>query len=508
MAGNNVKRANELVEFRPENLVELERCERDPIHFITEYCKIEHPIHGIIPFDLYPFQKDLIESFLNNRFTLALCSRQLGKTTCAAAFFLWYASFEEHKTVLIVSNKESNATEFIHRIQVMYEYLPRWLKPGVTSDGWNKKSVGFDNGCRVISRATSESSARGLSLSIVFADELAFVRDNIQQEFWSALSPTLSTGGSCIVASTPNGDMNLFAQLARASESKVNEFVFKKYLWHDVPERDEAWKRSEILRIGEEKFLQEHLCHFLSSEAMLISSMILSTIKTVPHIQELKEFKLWDNFDPSKSYIVGVDPSTGIDNDFSVIEVFEFPAMIQVGEFRSNTCNTTQLYQALKGILNMMERVGCEIFYSSENNGIGEGLLVCIENDENAPEHAEFITQANSKRDGFTTTNKAKIKACIKLREMFETGKITVKSEQLLFEFKNFIRTRTSYEAQPGGTDDCISAVLIVIRVLEEIILYNDEAYAMMEESLGGDYFSGEETYNENGEGAAMPMVF
>jgi len=951
MAGNNVKRANELVAFKPENLIDLERCERDPIYFIKEYCKIEHPTRGIIDFALYPYQEDLIHSFVNNRFTLALCSRQLGKTTCAAAFFLWYASFEEHKTVLIVSNKESNATEFIHRIQVMYEYLPKWLKPGVTSDGWNKKSVGFDNGCRVISRATSESSARGLSLSIVFADELAFVRDNIQQEFWAALSPTLScvtgdtliltkngyeridsfhvnrnvgdyfeidgvevygkngieplshgyvspksdtliietqrgfmlevthdhplytlsenpdmeqaknlttdnylridygmnhfgiaslnddtaymlggyiaegwashfknannervnsaiyianvnsdfreiyyrngfsddpnqshkirkfgvdecrlweseygidftkkcydkvipryimesdgktvgmflrglydgdgsitvdkginltstsrkliqevqllltnfgilttivkndsekillrerkngrllpqgkpvqslrdswglnisrsnakkfkkfvgfhinykkqkldecistypqddykqkiipfgtiknviadivrscgktkkwfrdngcrldkvfdkstnrtctirwlskfhdltkdydcaagysdmfrellgyrciwdkiktitpstnktydftvpnthtflqngilgsnTGGSCIVASTPNGDMNLFAQLARASEAKTNEFVFKKYLWTDVPERDEAWKRSEVMRIGEEKFLQEHMCHFLSSESMLISSLILSTIKTYPHIQELKEFKLWDNFDPAKSYIVGVDPSTGIDSDFSVIEVFEFPAMIQVGEFRSNTCNTTQLYQALKGILNMMERVGCEIFYSSENNGIGEGLLVCIENDENSPEHAEFITQADSKREGFTTTNKAKIKACIKLREMFESGKITIKSQQLLFEFKNFIRTRTSYEAQPGGTDDCISALLIVIRVLEEIIQYNDEAYAMMEENMSGDYFSGEESYNENGEGAAMPMIF
>jgi len=870
-------------------------------------------------------------------------------TTCAAAFFLWYATFEEHKTVLIVSNKESNATEFIHRLQVMYEYLPKWLKAGVDGE-WNKKSVGFDNGCRVISRATSDSSARGLSLSIVFADELAFVRDNIQDEFWAALSPTLScvtgdtlvltkngyekiedfhkgkgvgdyfeidgvevygkegieplshgyvspesdtliietqrgfmievthnhplyaltenpemvkaknlttanylridygmnhfgkksldsdiaymlggyiaegwsshfknakgervnsaiyianldsdfrevfyrngfsddlnqshkirkfgvdvcrfweneyginftqkcydkeiphyimqsnsktigmflrglydgdgsitvnrginltstsrkliqqvqillmnfgilttlvkndaekimirerescrllpqgkpiqslrdswglnisrsnaglfqrcvgfnikykgdkleecikkypqddykqkvipfdiiknvisnivessgktkkwfrdkgcrldklfnkstertctlrwlevfykavrhmdcvaqyhnifnellgydciwdkiktitpstnktydftvpkthtflqngilgsnTGGSCIVASTPNGDMNLFAQLARASEAKTNEFVFKKYIWEDVPERDEAWKKSEIMRIGEEKFLQEHLCHFLSSEAMLISSMVLSTIKPKQHVRELKEFKLWDSFSPEKSYIVGVDPSTGIDNDFSVIEVFEFPTMIQVGEFRSNTCNTTQLYQALKGILIMMERVGCQIFYSSENNGIGEGLLVCIENDENAPEHAEFVTQANSKREGFATTNKSKIKACIKLREMFESGKIEIKSEHLLFELKNFIRTKASYEAQPGATDDCISAVLIVIRILEEIILYDDRAYAMMEESLGEDYFSND-VYDENGVDAAMPIVF
>ena len=506
MASNNIKRANELVAYKPEDLIDLRKCSQDPIYFIKKYCKIEHPVRGIIDFALYPYQEDLITSFLENRFTLALCSRQLGKTTCAAAFFLWYATFEEHKTVLIVSNKESNATEFIHRIQVMYEYLPKWLKAGVDGE-WNKKSVGFDNGCRVISRATSESSARGLSLSIVFADELAFVRDNIQSEFWAALSPTLSTGGSCIVASTPNGDMNLFAQLARASEAKTNEFIFKKYIWEDVPERDEAWKKSEIMRIGEEKFLQEHLCHFLSSEAMLISSMVLSTIKPKQHVRELKEFKLWDSFSPEKSYIVAVDPSTGIDNDFSVIEVFEFPTMIQVGEFRSNTCNTTQLYQALKGILLMMERVGCQIFYSSENNGIGEGLLVCIENDENAPEHAEFITQADSKRAGFGTTNKSKIKACIKLREMFESGKIEIKSEHLLFELKNFIRTKASYEAQPGATDDCISAVLVVIRILEEIILYDDRAYAMMEESLGEDYFS-EDNYDENGVNAAMPMVF
>lgn len=428
-------------------------------------------------------------------------------TTCAAAFFLWYASFEEHKTVLIVSNKESNATEFIHRIQVMYEYLPNWLRPGVTADGWNKKSVGFDNGCRVISRATSESSARGLSLSIVFADEIAFVRPSIQEEFWASLSPTLSTGGACIVASTPNGDMNLFAQLARASEAGTNEFKFKKYVWYDVPERDEAWKNSEIMRIGEEKFKQEHLCHFLSSEALLVSSIILEAVSTKPPYKQLKGFNFWGEFETGKSYIVGVDPSTGIDNDFSVIEVFEFPTLIQIAEFRDNTVSTVQLYHALKAILLMMEQVGCEIFYSSENNGIGEGMLVCMETDENAPEHAEFITQANSKRLGFTTTAKEKIKACIKLRERFESGRITIYSSILLAEMKNYVRNKSSYEAQIGATDDCISALLIVLRIVEEVIMYNDEAYAMFAAEIDGDYFSDEYDSNST-ESAALPIVF
>lgn len=506
MSTETVKRANTPVEYTPHDLIELRKCSEDPVYFIKNYCKIEHPAKGLVNFTLYPFQEEMIRAFYEHRFVLTENSRQSGKTTCAAAYFLWYAAFHDHKTILIVSNKASNASEFIHRVRVMYEYLPFWLKPGVTSTGWNAQSVGFDNSSRIISRATSESSARGLSLSLVFADELAFVRDNIQEEFWAALSPTLSTGGSLIVASTPDGDSNLFAKLAREAQSGLNEFKYFKYIWTDVPGRDEAWKKSEIMRIGPDKFLQEHECHHLSSGSILVSSLTLQQrIHVEDPIKILKEFKIWAEFERGKRYILGIDPATGTGSDFSVIEVFEFPSMIQVAEFRDNTTSSALLYKAMKSIIKFIEINGCEIYYSVENNGVGEGVLALLEADENAPMNAEFITQENSKRPGFVTTNRTKLKACLTLREMIEDGTIKIKSDAVLTELKNYIRTKRGYQAKDGATDDAISAILIVIRILEEIIQFDDEAFAMMTDKLDEDYFDENKASNEDD--YAMPMV-
>lgn len=508
MSSSTVKKANQLVEYTPDNLNELKKCSEDPVYFIENYVKITHPVKGLIPFALYDSQKKIIKGFQNNRFVLNEISRQFGKTTLAAAYFIWYASFNENKTILIVSNNMANASEFIHRVRGIYEELPMWLKPGVVRDGWSKQSVGFDNKSRIISRATSENSARGLSLSLIFCDELAFIRESVAQEFWLAISPTLSTGGSMIIASTPNGDSNLFARLAREAESGVGEFKYFKYIWSDIPGRNEDWKKSEISRIGSEKFLQEHECHRISSESILVSSMILQqVIHVIDPIKEVKDFKIFKEIEKGKRYIIGIDPATGVGKDFSVIEIFEFPAMIQVAEFRSNITSSPQLYKAVKSIIKLIESYGCEIYWSVENNGVGEGLLSLLENDDNAPENAEFITQDGSNRLGFNTTNRHKMKACLSLRDMIEDGTMTIYSKDVLNELKNYIRTRKGYEAKEGSTDDCISAILIVIRILEAIIQYDDDAFDLMTAKLDEDYFD-EGNYNPNSEDSALPMVF
>lgn len=93
---------------------------------------------------------------------------QSHNTTTIGAFLLWYAMFTNDATVLVVSNKGDNAKEVIERIKFMYESCPLWLKPGVTDDGYNKHSLRFDNGSRIISQATSENSGRGLSISLLF----------------------------------------------------------------------------------------------------------------------------------------------------------------------------------------------------------------------------------------------------------------------------------------------------------------------------------------------------
>ena len=263
-----LKRANEEHEYTLEHLVELSKCSEDVVYFVRTYCQIQHPMYGTVPFNLYPYQEHMLRIYQENRQTIVLSARQTGKSITSAAFLLWYAMFKTEKTILIASNKNDNAMEMIYRIKFMYEHMPHWIKPGLTDDGYNKHAIGFDNGSRILSTATSENSGRGLSISLLFLDEFAFVRDTVQEEFWTSISPTLATGGSCIITSTPNGDSNLYAKLWRGanipleygSELGSNGYYPIYVAWNAAPNRDEDFKKKEIAKIGEIRWNQEYEC--------------------------------------------------------------------------------------------------------------------------------------------------------------------------------------------------------------------------------------------------------
>ncbi len=498
-----IKRANEEIEYTPAQVKELLKCSQDPIYFIENYVMIQHPTKGAIPFILYDYQKELLHNYHHNRYNIILSARQTGKSTTSAAFLLWYAIFHDDKTVLIVANRNSNAMEMISRIRYAYEYLPTWLKPGVADDGWNKHGVGFDNKSRIVSQATSEDSGRGMSISLLFCDEFAFVRGGIQELFWASISPTLATGGSCIIASTPNGDSNLFAQLWRGAEMGVNDFKSKWVRWDEPPGRDEAFKISEIGKIGEEKWRQEYECEFISSEALLISSILLNSFNKLVSLPDpdARGVNWWTPFEKGKTYLIGVDPATGSGSDFSSIEVFSFPDLVQVAEFRSNTTSSPILYLTLVWILRKAGQAGANVYFSVENNGVGEGIISLYQADENPPPVGEFVSEEGKGRMGMTTTGKSKIRACMNFKQLVERSKLGIRSKPLLSEMKNYTRKNGSYEAQLGATDDSISATLIIIRLLEEISTYEQDAYDTLYSVDESEYFG---EYDENDVGLAI----
>lgn len=264
-----------------------------------------------------------------------------------------------------------------------------------------------------------------------------------------------------------------------------------------------------------------HNCVFLSSEALLINSLVLSNLtpvveSIVPYtvIHDVKtgaDVILWEEIKPGGTYLVGVDPATGNGEDYSAIEIFAFPSMKQVGEYRSNTMSTNDLYSVLKNILNHIEKKKAMAYFSIENNGVGEGVISLYEADESLPEMAEFISEEGKKRRGMTTTAKNKMKACVNLKEMIEKDTLHISSKTLLAELKMYIRHKGAYAAQLGGTDDCISAVLIVVRLIEEIATYDQEAfdklYTANVDEWGQDEWDGYEGgYDEKDEG--LPMTF
>ena len=145
--------------------------------------------------------------------------------------------------------------------------LPMWLKPGISEETFNKHEIGFDNGSRILSEATSEKSGRGLSIALLYLDEFAHVAPEIQEEFWTSIEPTLSTGGNLIVTSTPNGDSDIFAQLWNGAQVQANGFTPIEIKWDEPPGRDAQFKEETIARIGELKWNQEYAC--LSPECLV-----------------------------------------------------------------------------------------------------------------------------------------------------------------------------------------------------------------------------------------------
>ena len=267
-----VKKPHTRQTFTKEELLEYARC-MDPIYgpeyFMSKYVYVQHTQLGRVLFELYDYQKELIDCYHNHRYSISLVSRQMGKSTLAAAYLLWYATFTKDVTILVASNKNDGAMEIMHRLRFAYEHLPNFLRAGVVS--YNKKSIEFDNGSRIIAQATTENTGRGLTLNLVYLDEFAFVPPRIAKEFWTSISPTLSTGGKCIITSTPNNDEDQFAEIWHLANKRIDEYGnetptgvngFRPYLatWERHPDRDQAWADEEFAKIGEDRFSREHLC--------------------------------------------------------------------------------------------------------------------------------------------------------------------------------------------------------------------------------------------------------
>lgn len=510
-----LKKAHTEHEFTPEELVEFALCSEDPVYFCKKYIRVQHPKRGAIPLELYPYQEKMMHMYIENRYTVVLSARQTGKSTISAIYLLWFAMFHEDKTILIASNKNKGAMEMIQRIRFAYEELPMFLKPGVSDDGWSKHTVAFDNGSRIESTATSENSGRGMSISLLFLDEFAFVKPNVQEEFWTSILPTLSTGGSCIMSSTPNGDSDLFAQLWRAADcgTMVDKdslnFVPIHVRWDEPPGRDEAFKKTQIRLLGELKWRQEFECEMLSSDQLLIDTRVLFGMKTITEpVLVYNDFTFWQKLQSEQTYIVTVDPSTGSGLDYSVIDVYHFPSLNQVAQFRNNTMNSPMLYAKLKWMLGIMEEKMCTTYFTIENNGVGEGILALYQNDENPPEYAEMVSDGGT-RDGMNTNKASKLKSCVSLKELFEGGKIQVNSPQTLKELKNFVRRKGSYEAQIGSTDDTVSCLLLLTRTLIEISTHEQAAFDKLYRFDEKDYFSGGSADDSSEyDSDPLPMVF
>lgn len=179
---------------------EMLRCVNDPVHFVSTYVKIQHPTKGTTSFVPTFYQNDMFLACRDRKNVIASTSRQTGKTSTAAAFILWDAIFNFNHTTLIVSHTHASANDVMDRIRFMYVNLPEWLKPKLVRN--NKTEIILDNNCKIFTQAASEYAGRGLTLSMVYFDEFAFINPRYQKEMMTSLIPALGPDGKRIVFST------------------------------------------------------------------------------------------------------------------------------------------------------------------------------------------------------------------------------------------------------------------------------------------------------------------
>ena len=487
---NLTKRAYQVESWSKDQILELARCANDPVYFLEQYAWIQHPTKGRVKFVLFDYQKDLLRCYHENKYSINMLGRQMGKTTVAAGYLLWYAMFVEDSTILIAAHKHTGAQEIMGRIRFIYENLPDFIRAGVTS--YNKGSLEFENGSRIVSATTTETTGRGMSLTIVYLDEFAFVPPRIAKEFWTAISPTLSTGGKCIITSTPNQDDDQFARIWKlacktideygneTNEVGVNGFKALKFVWHHHPERMQDWADKERSKIGEERFLREHECEFVTADETLISPVKLMDLVGGSPIMRLGQVRIFTPIKPKTTYVLGWDPSLGTGGDAAAIQIFELPSMVQVMEWQHNKTDISGQLRSLVEMLMYIKqetRDTADIYWSVENNTIGEAALMAIREygEERIP--GMMITEPGNKRRGFTTGNKNKMSACMKLKFYLENNKMTVLSPNLVREIKNFVSRGAGFAAKDGETDDLVMATILVVRIVQHMLSWDQKLY-------------------------------
>tara|TARA_B100000427_G_scaffold97703_1_gene80422 strand:+ start:1128 stop:2780 length:1653 start_codon:yes stop_codon:yes gene_type:complete len=466
----NLKKSNVQQRFTKKQVGEYLKCAKDPIYFIRKYIKIVSLDEGIVPFDMYHFQEEMVTKFHENRFNIAKLPRQSGKSTIVTAYLLWYVLFNANVNVAILANKAPTAREMLQRLQLSYENLPKWLQQGIV--GWNKGSLELENGSKILASATSSSAVRGMSFNIIFLDEFAFVPNHIADQFFSSVYPTISSGKTTkvIIISTPHG-MNMFYKLWHDAERRANEYIPTEVHWSEIPGRDEAWKEQTIRNTSEGQFKVEFECEFLGSVDTLINPAKLRVMPYDDPIQQNRGLAVYNKVEEEKNYIVTVDVSRGVGNDYSAFCVMDTTTVpyTLVARYKNNEIKPIIFPNIVVDIAKNYNNayILCEV------NDIGGQVADIIQYDleyENLLMVAMRGRAGQQLGQGFSgkktqlgikMSTAVKQIGCSNLKALIEDDKLVIKDYDTIAELTTFIQKGQSFQAEDGCNDDLAMCLVI-----------------------------------------------
>ena len=455
--------------YTEEQAIEIAKCIDDPVYFIKTYVKIVNVDRGLIPFEMWPFQEDMVRNFHKNRFSICKMPRQVGKTTTSAGYMLWCVLFKENFSVAILANKGNLAQDILSRIQYAYEYLPIWLQQGIVV--WNKRSLELENGSKIAAFATSNSGVRGGTYNLIFLDEFAFVPQNMANDFFTSTYPVISSGKTTkvIIVSTPYG-LNHFYKMWVDSTEKRSTYIPLEVHWSMVPGRDQKWKEETIRNTSEEQFQQEFETEFIGSSATLIPGIILRQLAFRDPLSSIEGLDIHEMPRADRTYVMTVDCAEGVGQDYStvaVVDVTDIPYKL-VAKYRDNNI-APLLFPTI--IYNIGQRYN-GAFLLAETNNVGQQVVDILHYEleyENIFKIQKHVTKGQHLSAGYkkavsfgikTTTPVKKI-GCANLKTLVETKKLIIEDFDIISELNTFVKVRDSYEAEEGNHDDLVMALVL-----------------------------------------------
>ena len=473
------------------------QCAQDPAYFMKKYCMIQHPIRGKIPFELYDFQEKTVREFKDNRFNIILKSRQLGISTLSAGYSLWLMTFFQDKNILVIATKQEVAKNLVTKVRVMHANLPSWLKQRCVED--NKLNLRYMNGSQIKAVSSGPEAARSEALSLLILDEAAFI-DKID-EIWTASQQTLTTGGSCIALSTPNGVGNWFHRTWVEAEEATGLFNPIKLHWTVHPDRNQEWRDEQDNLLGPSSAAQECDCDFLTSGTGVIDPIILENLRKQNCKDPIEKrgidnnIWIWEPPNYSKSYIVCADVGRGDAADYSAFHIIDIENLEQVAEYKGRI-NT-------KDFGNMLVSMSTEYndaILIIENNNIGWATIQQVI-DRNYPnlfytskdlQYVDIQHQMNNKINrqeknmvaGFSTTSKTRPLIISKLEEFFREESVVVRSNRLIDELLTFVYINNRAEAMSGYNDDLVMSFAIGLWVRDTALRLRTQGIELTKKTL------------------------
>lgn len=474
----NLPTSGALFEYTPEKVKEIKKCSQNILHFAEEYFFIVHPDKGRMKIPLRPYQRRVLRKMRDNRFFILLSPRQSGKSTLYTIHALHHACFEADKRVVIVANKEATAIEIFKRVRLAYEELPNWLKPGVEEYG--KTSMKLANGSEIGISTTTGSAARGMSISLLFIDELAFIEPGLMEDFWKSVYPTISSAekAKIFIASTPNGTGNLFHKLWTGAIKGDNGFGYDEIKWDEPPNRTEEFKRKTIENLGSyEAWLQEYENVFLQHGDGAIDheyfDKLMKGAKQPVEVYENGCYRIFEPPQPERIYAAGVDTSEGIGKDYSIITIYDLTDLASIEQVAVYSNNKIPPYDFTTKVAEILRQWGNPLALV-ERNGVGAQVADTLRNRFSYERLVNWGGQlANRKQqNGMICHSNTKNKAVTNMRYWVSELKcVKLNDIETIREFRDFTRyPNGTWAAKDGCHDDKVMSTIWALMALYEDI--------------------------------------